>query len=77
MKTIYNKNSYHAWVDKQGVVIVTRSGHIGDRQVEMITHVGEKHPAQDWREVQLMGCPVEIKREIAKAHLTLEKHAVT
>lgn len=77
MKTIYNKNGYHAWVDRQNVVIVTRTGHIGDRQVGMTTHVGEKHPSQDWREVVLCGCPVEIKREIAKAHLTLERSALS
>jgi hypothetical protein len=31
------------------------------------THVGEKLPSQDWREVRLMGCPNEIRVEIVQA----------
>jgi hypothetical protein len=37
-----------------------------NRQV-ISSHIGEKHPSQDWREVRLMGCPDEIRVKIVQA----------
>jgi hypothetical protein len=70
MKSIYDKNGYNAVLDISGNVIVTRERDPSLGFAPMVTHVGEKHTSQDWREVNLPGCPIEIKREIAKAHLT-------
>jgi len=69
MNRIYNKNGYHAWIDRNGVVVVHRLGNV----VLNATHVGEKHPSQDWREVKLFGCPDDIRAEIIDAH----KNALT
>lgn len=64
MRTIYKQKGYDAWVDASGVVVVYR-----DRQGACsASHVGEKHPSQDWREVKLVGCPDNIRQEIIKAH---------
>jgi hypothetical protein len=30
------------------------------------SHIGEKHPSQDWREVKLLGCPDEIRIKIVQ-----------
>ena len=69
MKSIYDKNGYSAVVCRGGTVVVTRTTAGGDSQTPLTGHIGEKHTSQDWREVVLCGCPLEIKREIAKAHL--------
>lgn len=76
MTQIYSEHGYNAVVDRTGTVVVTRHRACGDILAHMTTHVGEKHQSQDWREVVLCGCPVEIKREIAKAHLTYMRQAV-
>jgi len=70
MITIYRKHGYHAYIDRSDVVVVYRETEATPHNVRLTSHVGEKHPSQDWREVTLLGCPIEIKREIAKAHLT-------
>lgn len=64
MKTLLKNYGYIAYVDRSGVVVVYREsqGACG------ASHVGEKHPAQDWREVRLMGCPDNIRQEIIEAH---------
>ena len=63
MKIIYKKNGYDARIDRSGVVVVSRDkeGAVNS------THVGEKHPSQDWREVKLFGCPDNIRQEIIEA----------
>ena len=70
MNTIYRKHGYHAYIDRSDVVVVYREAPATPLNCRLTSHVGEKHPSQDWREVVLSGCPIEIKREIAKAHLT-------
>lgn len=69
MKIIYNKNGYCAQV-KEDVCVVHRGqivfGSLG-RPQNMISHVGEKLPSQDWREVRLAGCPDNIRQEIIDA----------
>lgn len=64
--TIYDDGLYiaqhHARSD---VVVVCRRYSIGQRSAA--THVGEKHPSEDWREVRLRGCPDEVRAEIIKA----------
>jgi hypothetical protein len=66
MKTIYNKNGYFAQV--KGDLCVVHRGQIvfGDlgKPQNMSSHVGEKLPSQDWREVKLSGCPDNIRQEI-------------
>jgi len=64
MKVIYKKNGYDARIDRSGVVVVSRDGSAAVNA----SHVGEKHPSQDWREVRLMGCPDNIRQEIIQAH---------
>jgi hypothetical protein len=64
MTPIYNKNGYHVRIDRNGVVVVHRHGG-GTLNA---THVGEKHPSQDWREVKLFGCTDDIRAEIIDAH---------
>jgi len=64
MKTFYKANGYHAWIDLSGVVVVYRER----KGACSPSHVGEKHPSQDWREVKLMGCPDNIRQEIIQAH---------
>lgn len=75
MNTIYRKNGYHAYIDRSDVVVVYREGEPTPLNCRLVAHVGEKHPSQDWREVTLHGCPIDIKREIAKAHLTAIQEA--
>jgi hypothetical protein len=70
MITIYRKHGYHAYIDRSSTVVVYRESQATPLNCRMVAHVGEKHTSQDWREVTLYGCPIEIKREIAKAHLT-------
>jgi hypothetical protein len=66
VKTIYNQDGYIAQVSDDGTCVVHRIGELPNGQV-LNTHVGEKLPSQDWREVRLMGCPDEIRSEIIKA----------
>ena len=66
MKTIYQQNGYYAQVTRDGTCVVHRIGSLPNGQV-LNTHVGEKHPSQDWREVRLMGCPDKIRSEIIEA----------
>jgi hypothetical protein len=66
MNTIYDKHNYIAQVTADRTCVVHRIGSLPNGQV-LNTHVGEKLPSQDWREVRLMGCPDEIRSEIIKA----------
>ena len=66
MKIIYDKHSYMAQIGRDGTCVVHRIGSLPNGQV-LNTHVGEKHPSQDWREVNLMGCPNEIRVEIVQS----------
>lgn len=66
MKTIFEKHGYVAQVSPDTTCVVHRIGSLPNNQV-LNTHVGEKLPSQDWREVQLMGCPNEIRVEIVQA----------
>ena len=66
MKIIYDKQGYMAQVTRDGTCVVHRVAELPNRQV-LSTHVGEKHPSQDWREVRLLGCPDEIRVEIVQA----------
>jgi hypothetical protein len=63
MKVIYKKNGYDARVYRSNVVVVYRDGATATGA----THVGEKHPSQDWREVCLAGCPDNVRQEIIEA----------
>lgn len=66
LKIIYNKNGYIAQVSPDTTCVVHRTGDLHNGQI-LNTHVGEKVPSQDWREVQLHGCPHEIRVEIVQA----------
>ena len=66
MRTIFNEQGYIAQVTSDTTCVVHRIGSLPNNQV-LNTHVGEKLPSQDWREVQLMGCPNEIRVEIVQA----------
>ena len=66
MKIIYENHGYIAQTTRDGTCVVHRVAELPNRQV-LSTHVGEKHPSQDWREVNLMGCPNEIRVEIVQA----------
>ena len=64
---IYDKNDYYAFVTKDGTLVVHRLKTMY-RGAQIVTHVGEKHRSQDWREVQLFGCPAHITEEIKIAY---------
>ena len=66
MRTIYQENGYHAQISRDGTCVVHRVAELPNGQV-LSSHVGEKHPSQDWREIRLMGCPDEIRVEIVQA----------
>ena len=66
MKTIFEKHGYIAQVTADTTCVVHRIGSLPNNQV-LNTHVGEKLPSQDWREVTIMGCPNEIRVEIVQA----------
>ena len=66
LKIIYEKYGYIAQVTSDRTCVVHRTGEHVNGQV-LNTHVGEKLPSQDWREVRLMGCPNEIRVEIVQA----------
>jgi hypothetical protein len=66
VRTIYSQDGYIAQVTKDTTCVVHRIGELPNNQV-LNTHVGEKLPSQDWREVTIMGCPNEIRVEIVQA----------
>ena len=66
MKTIYNQDGYIAQVTDDTTCVVHRIGSLPNGQV-LNTHVGEKLPSQDWREVRIMGCPDEIRIKIVQS----------
>ena len=66
MRTIFDKHGYIAQVTEDTTCVVHRIGSLPNNQV-LNTHVGEKLPSQDWREVTIMGCPNEIRVEIVQA----------
>jgi hypothetical protein len=66
VKTILDEDGYIAQVSGDGTCVVHRIGELPRGQV-LSTHVGEKLPSQDWREVRLMGCPHEVRLKIIQA----------
>jgi len=66
MRVIFNQDGYIAQVSPDMSCVVHRVGELPNKQI-LNTHVGEKLPSQDWREVRLMGCPDEIRVQIVKA----------
>ncbi len=66
MKIVYDKNDYIAQVYADTGCVVHRIGRLPNNQI-LNTHIGEKHPNEDWREVRLMGCPEDIRQEIVEA----------
>lgn len=64
---IYDKNDYYAFMTKDNTLVVHRIKTM-HRGAQMVTHVGEKHRSQDWREVQLFGCPPHITEEIKQTY---------
>lgn len=66
IKIVYNHNGYIAQVTEDGTCVVHRTGEHVNGQV-LNTHIGEKLPSQDWREVRLMGCPHEVRVAIIEA----------
>ncbi len=66
MRTIYSQDGYIAQVTDDTTCVVHRIGKLPNNQV-LNTHIGEKLPSQDWREVRLMGCPDEIRVKIVQA----------
>ena len=71
MTTIFEREGYIAAVANRCCVVhrvVTLP-----REQRLITHVGEKHESQDWREVNLIGCPDEIRVQIVQAWRNWEK----
>ena len=65
MRIIYQDDGYIAQVSDDGTCVVHRVAELPNKQV-LSTHVGEKLPSQDWREVRLMGCPDEIRIKIVQ-----------
>ena len=66
MRTIYQQDGYIAQVSNDTTCVVHRVAELPNKQV-LSTHVGEKLPSQDWREVRLMGCPDEIRIKIVQS----------
>ena len=65
MRIIYQDDGYIAQVSDDTTCVVHRVAELPNKQV-LSTHVGEKLPSQDWREVRLMGCPNEIRIKIVQ-----------
>jgi hypothetical protein len=65
VRIIYQDDGYIAQVSDDGTCVVHRVAELPNKQV-LSTHVGEKLPSQDWREVRLMGCPDEIRIKIVQ-----------
>lgn len=74
MKLIFEKHGYIAQLSRDGTCVVHRVAELPNKQ-RLTTHVGEKHPSQDWREVRLMGCPDEIRVEIVQTWKDFAKAA--
>lgn len=70
MRIIYQQDGYIAQVSDDGTCVVHRIGELPNGQV-LNTHVGEKLPSQDWREVRIMGCPDEIRIKIVQSFKNL------
>lgn len=66
LKTIYNQFGYIAQVTGDRTCVVHRVAELHRGQL-LNTHVGEKLPSQDWREVRLHGCPHEVRVAIIEA----------
>jgi hypothetical protein len=66
MRIIFEKHGYIAQLSRDNTCVVHRVAELPNKQ-RLTTHVGEKHPSQDWREVRLLGCPDEIRIEIVQA----------
>ena len=66
LNIIYQEQNYIAQISRDGTCVVHRTAELPNGQ-RLTTHVGEKHPSQDWREVRLLGCPDEIRVEIVQA----------
>lgn len=66
MRIIFEKHGYIAQLSRDGTCVVHRVAELPNGQ-RLTTHVGEKHPSQDWREVRLLGCPDEIRVKIVQA----------
>ena len=66
MRIIFEKHGYIAQLSRDNTCVVHRVAELPNKQ-RLTTHVGEKHPSQDWREVRLLGCPDEIRVEIVQA----------
>jgi hypothetical protein len=65
VRIIYQDDGYIAQVSDDTTCVVHRVAELPNKQV-LSTHVGEKLPSQDWREVRLMGCPNEIRIKIVQ-----------
>jgi hypothetical protein len=70
MKIIFNEQGYTAQVSPDTTCVVHRTGELANGQM-LTSHVGEKLPSQDWREVRLMGCPDEIRIKIVQSYKDL------
>lgn len=70
MKIIFNEQGYIAQVSPDTTCVVHRVGELANGQM-LNTHIGEKLPSQDWREVRLMGCPHEIRIKIVQSYKDL------
>jgi hypothetical protein len=66
LRVIYQNQGYIAQVTDDTTCVVHRIGSLPNGQV-LNTHVGEKLPSQDWREVKIMGCPDEIRIKIVQS----------
>lgn len=73
IKIIYKQHGYIAQVTEDGTCVVHRTGELPNGQV-LNTHIGEKLPSQDWREVQLHGCPHEVRVAILTAWRLAKKN---
>ena len=70
MTIIFEEQGYIAQVSPDTTCVVHRVGELANGQV-LNTHIGEKLPSQDWREVRLMGCPHEIRIKIVQSYKDL------
>ncbi len=70
IKIIFEEQGYIAQVSPDTTCVVHRVGELANGQV-LNTHIGEKLPSQDWREVRLMGCPHKIRIKIVQSYKDL------
>jgi hypothetical protein len=66
LRVIYEDQGYIAQVSSDTTCVVHRIGSLPNGQT-LNTHVAEKLPSQDWREVRIMGCPDEIRIKIVQS----------